>query len=123
MVSTAGASRANSPSHRAITKEERQSPTTWTAVRAMSSRAAIPRPTKMGSSGRWNMAAVASSTTKVARGTPATPLLVSMRVPTMKTLLLPVHSDTSRLGNENGGQGKVQGRTIEVEAVAGGDDE
>ena len=36
--------------------------------------------TKMGSVGRWKVAAVANSTTSVARGTPATPLLVNIRV-------------------------------------------
>src|SRR2546426_12842088 len=68
----------NSPSHRAITTVARQLPTTFTDVRAMSINSSMPRIARMGHSGRPNDAAVPSRITSVARGTPATPLLVSI---------------------------------------------
>ena len=49
----------------------------------MSIRASIPRMMKTGSAGKLNAESMPSRITSVARGTPATPLLVSMSVKTI----------------------------------------
>src|ERR1044071_4249662 len=72
----------SSPSQRAMTAEARQLPVTFTAVRPMSISASIPMMMKMGSGGSPNEATVPDRITSDARGTPATPLLVSMSVNT-----------------------------------------
>ena len=61
----------------------RQFPITFTDVRAMSISSSMPRMARIGHSGSPKEAAVPSRITRVARGTPATPLLVSMSVNTI----------------------------------------
>src|ERR1017187_4427037 len=68
------------PSQRATTAAARQFPSTLTAVRAMSSTASKPSRMAKPSTGRWNVVSVPTRITSAARGTPATPLLVSIRV-------------------------------------------
>src|ERR1035437_8385794 len=74
------ATSSNSFSERAITAVARQLPITLTDVRAISIRTSIPRIIKIGSTGKPKLATVPSSITSEALDTPATPLLVSIRV-------------------------------------------
>src|SRR5258707_6731769 len=76
---------ASSFSQRAMTAEARQLPVTLREVRAISMSASTPRITKIGSVGRWKVAAEAMRTSRLARGTPAMPLLVSINVRTIKS--------------------------------------
>src|SRR3990172_3513515 len=75
----------NSPSHLAITTVAKQFPIRFTEVRAMSMSSSMPRMMKMGQTGSPNDAAVPSNITNEARGTPATPLLVTISVSTMNS--------------------------------------
>lgn len=74
---------ANSPSHFAITAVARQFPITFTEVLAISINSSIPIIINIGSTGKPNEAAVPIKITKEALGTPATPLLVIIKVKTM----------------------------------------
>ena len=67
-------------SQRATTALARQLPSTFTEVRAMSIRASMPSSTATPSIGRWKVERVPVRITSAARGTPATPLLVSIKV-------------------------------------------
>ena len=82
-----GDSLSNSPSHFEITTVARQFPMTFTDVRAMSISWSMPKIIKIGSTGRLKLAAAPSKMTRLARGTPATPLLVSISVNTIKAKL------------------------------------
>jgi len=73
-------SRKSTPSQRATTAAARQLPNMFTDVRAMSISVSTPKISSTPSLGNPNDAAVAASTTSEARGTPATPLLVSINV-------------------------------------------
>src|SRR5262249_16836069 len=72
--------RHHAPSHFATTAVARQLPTTFVIVRPMSSSASIPRIVVTPSSGRPYAASVPVRITRLARGTPATPLLVNISV-------------------------------------------
>src|SRR5262249_10135736 len=74
---------SSTPSHRATTAVAMQLPITFTAVRPMSMIWSMPRRIAAPSSGRPNCVKVAARTTSAARGTPATPLLVSISVSIM----------------------------------------
>src|SRR5579871_240949 len=78
-----GVSVPSSPSHRATTALARQLPRTLVAVRAMSMNWSMPRISRTGHAGRWKESSVPRRITRTARGTPATPLLVSISVKTM----------------------------------------
>ena len=71
------------PSHRATTAVARQLPSTFTDVRAMSRSVSMPSSSATPSAGRLNVATVPARITSAARGTPATPLLVSISVSIM----------------------------------------
>src|SRR6266852_5946490 len=75
-----GAFDRSTPSHRATTAVARQLPSRFTEVRAISISSSTPRMTAIPSSGRPKVASVPARITSDARGTPATPLLVSMSV-------------------------------------------
>src|ERR1039457_2536020 len=77
---TAPSSPTSYPSHLATTALARQLPSTLVDVRAMSISASTPSRTAAPSMGRWKVVSVPARITSAARGTPATPLLVSMRV-------------------------------------------
>ena len=66
-----------------ITTVAKQLPNTFTDVRAISISSSIPKMIKIGQTGKLNDAAVPSSITKDALGTPATPLLVNIKVKTI----------------------------------------
>src|SRR5205814_4880143 len=68
------------PSHRATTAVARQLPSRLTDVRAISMSASTPSNKATPSTGRLNVASVPARITKDARGTAATPLLVSISV-------------------------------------------
>ena len=85
-VSAAGLS--NSPSQRAMTTVARQLPTRLMDVRAMSISASTPRITATPSSGNPNWANAPDRITSDARGTAATPLLVSISVSIMSSWVL-----------------------------------
>src|SRR5262249_9112331 len=80
-----GAGGVKSPPHRAITADARAFPTRFIVVRAMSISTSTPRMTAIASSGSPNAASVPERITSDARGTPATPLLVSISVKTMRS--------------------------------------
>src|ERR1051326_3065692 len=73
----------SSPSQRAITAVARQFPRTFVAVRAMSINWSMPKMIHTGHAGKWNESTVPTRITSIARGTPATPLLVSISVSTI----------------------------------------
>src|SRR5882672_9104981 len=73
-------SSSSTPSQRATTAVAMQLPMTFTAVRPMSMIWSMPSRIAAPSSGRPNCVSVAARTTSAARGTPATPLLVSISV-------------------------------------------
>src|SRR5579864_9186011 len=68
------------PSHRATTAVARQLPSRFTDVRAMSISASTPSSSATPSTGRLKVARVPARITRDARGTAATPLLVSISV-------------------------------------------
>src|SRR6185437_9693437 len=74
---------SNSPSHFAITQLAKVFPITFTEVRAISINSSIPRIAITGHKGNPNEDTVPNKITKDARGTPATPLLVSINVSPM----------------------------------------
>src|ERR1019366_4184753 len=71
------------PSQRATTALARQFPTTFSEVRAISRIASTPSSTAIPSLGRLKVDTVPARMMSAARGTPATPLLVSIRVSIM----------------------------------------
>ena len=71
---------ASSPSHLATTAVATELPTTLVADRAMSRKWSTPRISSRPASGMSNCASVAAITTSDARGTPAMPLDVSIRI-------------------------------------------
>ena len=68
------------PSQRATTAAARQLPIRFTDVRAISINVSTPRINATPSAGRLKLATVAARITSEARGTAATPLLVSISV-------------------------------------------
>src|SRR3984957_13658862 len=80
MRGTSARGSRNAPSHRATTTLAKQFPTTLTVVRAMSMNASTPRINATASTGSPNTTTAPDKITNAARGTPATPLLVSMSV-------------------------------------------
>jgi len=122
MVSTAGVSAPNSPSQRAITTEARQLPTTLTLVRAISMSASIPRITKIGSSGSREHGHRRQQNNQRCAGHAGHTFAGQHQRAHHEDLLLPAHGYTRGLGDENRRQRKIECRTIQIEAVAGGDD-
>ena len=71
---------SNSPSHRAITQLAKVFPITFTDVRAISINSSIPKMAMTGHTGKPKEETVPNKIINDARGTPATPLLVSINV-------------------------------------------
>ena len=95
------ATSSNSFSERAITAVARQFPITFTEVRAISISTSIPRIIKIGSTGKPKLTTVPSRITREALETPATPLLVSIRVKQITNLFFNGKVNACSLRNKN----------------------
>src|SRR5580658_4585367 len=78
----------STPSQRATTADAMQLPSRFTDVRAMSISASAPSSSATPDSGRPNDASVPARITSEARGTAATPLLVSISVSIIRSCWL-----------------------------------
>src|SRR5438270_3316882 len=80
---SAGSSGSSAFSHRATTLEATALPTTLVADRPMSRKWSTARISSSPASGMWNSGRVAAITTRLARGTPAMPLDVTISTRSM----------------------------------------
>ncbi len=72
----------------------------------------------MPSAGRSNCVSVAAITTRDARGTPATPLLVSIRGQQHRDLRAPCQGDIINLRNIDAREGAIHHRPDKIEGIA-----
>ena len=114
------ASGANfTPSHRATTAVARQFPSTFTDVRAMSISVSTPRITAIPSIGRLKRASVPARITSDARGTPATPLLVSISVSIITSCVPNGMATSAACATNIAASDKIERGAVQIEAVAG----
>ena len=89
----------------------------------MSMISSTPRITSTPASGRLKLASVPERMTSDALGTPATPFDVSMSVSIMMICVEERQVLARRLSHEDRGHREVERRAVEIEAVAGRQDE
>ena len=117
-----GVSVPNSPSHRAMTALARQLPRTLTAVRAMSMNGSMPR-MNTGSVGRWKESSRAKQDHQHGARNSGDAFAGKHQREDHDQLLAKREMNAGGLRDEDGCQREIERAAVQIEAVAGGNDE